>query len=303
MANYPVRNPWRSEVAIDLGTAFVRVATERFAGVSIPTALTSNPPLRSGVIADPQAVTNLLRPLLARAKRLGLLRPRVLVGTPTDATGEEREALTAALLKAGAARITIVSEPLAAALGAGLDILSPYVQMIVDVGEGVTDCAIIRAGEILESHASRVGCANLRERIRGRFHECWGLCLTTAEVEWIVATVGTGNVRRADTDILVRAGNRGVISPETLTVRPAALQSIIEPLIIEISNTAINLLRKVPPALGCEIIESGIVLTGGGALLPGLRERLAEATHIKVTTPTEPLDVVIKGLEGMLMPA
>ncbi|BCR04889.1 hypothetical protein DESUT3_19580 [Desulfuromonas versatilis] len=173
----------------------------------------------------------------------------------------------------------------------------------MDVGDGVTDCAIVRAGEILESHATRVACGSLRERVQGCFHQSWGLCLTAAEVERMIATVGAGKLLRTDTHILVKTASRDVGSPVALTVRPATLQSMIEPLVSEIIDTATNLLQKVPPALGCEIIESGILLTGGGALLPGLRERLTEAASIKVTTPAKPLEVVIGGLRGMLMHA
>lgn len=300
MGNYLSRNFWRGEVAIDLGTAFVRVATKKFEVLTIPTARLPVHPLRNGVIVDPQGVADLLRPSLARAKRLGLLRPRVVVGAPTDATGDEREALTTALHQAGAASVAIVAEPFAAIMGAGADVLSQYAQMVVDVGEGVTDCAIVRAGEILESQASRTGCGSLRNLLHGDLHRCWGQTFTVAELEQIIAAAGAGNARTGDSKIQIRVGDRGAASQRLLSVRPAALQGTIEPWVIEIIGTATTLLRKLPPVLGCEIIESGIVLTGGGAMLPGLRERLAEATSIKVTTPTEPLDVVIKGLRGML---
>lgn len=300
MANYRRRNFWRGEVAIDLGTAFVRVAMKKFQALTMPTALLPAYPLRNGVIVDPQAVADLLRPSLARAKRLGLLRPRVVVGAPTDATGDEREALTMALHQAGAASVAIVSEPFAAGIGAGADVLSQYAQMIVDVGEGVTDCAIVRAGEILEAQASRTGCGSLRNLLHRDLHRCWGETFTVAELEQIIAATGVGNTRTVDANIQIRVGHRDAASQGFLSLRPAVLQGTIEPWVVEILGTATTLLRKLPPVLGCEIIESGIMLTGGGAMLPGLQERLAEATAIKVTIPPEPLDVVIKGLRGML---
>jgi rod shape-determining protein MreB len=295
MANYWGRNPWRCEVAIDLGTAFARVATKKFALVTIPAAL--SPPLRHGVVADQQAVVSLLAPLLGRAKRLGLLRPRVVVGAPTDATDAERETLTAALQQSGAGS---VAEPLAGVIGAGADILSPYAQMIVDVGDGVTDCAIVRAGEILESQASRVGCGSLRESVQDKLQSCWGHCLKVAEVERIIAAAGTGAARPTDANIQVSVEGYAAVPVQPLSVCPVALQAMIEPLVVEILGTATNLLKKLPPACSCEIIESGILLTGGGALLPGLRERLAEAASIQVITPAKPLDVVIEGLRGRL---
>lgn len=300
MANYWDRNSWRCEVAIDLGTAFVRVATKKTAVVTMPTTQSPIPLLRNGVIIDQQAVSDLLRPLLGRARRLGLLRPRVVVGTPTDATDEEREVLATALHQAGAASVGIVSEPFAAAMGAGVNLLSPYAQMIVDVGEGVTDCVIVRAGEVLESQASRIGCCSLRDLVHDDLHRCWGQTFTVTELERMIAAAGTGNARRIDSNIEIRVGSCKADFRKPLSVRPTAFHAIIEPVVVEVLATAVNLLRKVPPALGCEIIESGIVLTGGGALLPGLRERLAEETSIQVTTPAQPLDAVILGLRGML---
>ncbi len=301
MANNWVQNPWRNEVAIDMGTAFVRVATDKFGVKTIPTTQTGRSPLRGGVVTDRDAAASLLWPWLAKAKRLGLFSPRVLVGIPTDATDEELEMLTEALYQAGAVNVSIVSEPFAAALGAGLNILSPFAQMIVDVGEGVTDCAILRAGHILESHATRIGCSSFRECVQDNFRRYWGgFDLNMAEAGRIIAVAGTERTRLNDVSILVKVASLDGAKQEPLPVRPATLQDMIEPLVLEITGTAINLLRKVPPAVGCEIIESGIVLTGGGAMLPGLRERLAEATSIKVTIPAEPLDVVIKGLRGML---
>ncbi len=301
MAKNWVQNPWRNEVAIDMGTAFVRVATEKFGVKTIPTTQTGRSPLRDGVVTDRNAAASLLWPWLAKAKRLGLFNPRVLVGVPTDATDKEQELLTEALYQAGAVSVSIVSEPFAAALGAGLNILSPFAQMVVDVGEGVTDCAILRGGHILESHATRIGCSSFRERVQDNFRQCWGgFDLNMAEAERIIAVAGTERTWLNDVSILVKVLSVDGAKHEPLPVRPATLQAMIEPLVLEITGTAINLLRKVPPAVGCEIIESGIVLTGGGAMLPGLRERLAKATSIKVTIPTEPLDVVIKGLRGML---
>lgn len=298
MTNYWDRNPWCCEVAIDLGTAFVRVATKNPAQVTIPAAPV--PFLRHGVVADQQAVVNLLAPLLGRARRFGLLRPRVVVGAPTDASEAERETLTAVLKQSGAGSVAIVAEPLAAAIGAGADILSPYAQMIVDVGDGVTDCVIVRAGEIFESQTSRVGCGTLRELVRDNLKRGCSHSLKSTEVERIIAAVGTDAARQIAGNIQISMAGYAAVPVQHLSVCPVALQAMIEPLVVEILGTATNLLRKLSPARSCEIIESGILLTGGGALLPGFRERLAEATSIQVITPAKPLDVVIEGLRKRL---
>ncbi|MBE0596810.1 MAG: rod shape-determining protein, partial [Desulfuromonadales bacterium] len=127
-------NAWRCRVAIDVGTAFCRVAAESCGIVTFPTTMSANPPLRRGVVVEKDRLVELIRPWLRKAKGLGLFGPMVLAGAPTDVQFSERKALTMALQQAGAARVQIVPEPLAAALGAGLDISSPYAQMIVDIG-------------------------------------------------------------------------------------------------------------------------------------------------------------------------
>jgi rod shape-determining protein MreB and related proteins len=297
-----MRIPRRCQVAIDLGTAFIRVVTEK-GTFTIPTALAPESLLCNGVVTNPQAVANILRPFLGQSKRLGFLKPRVVVGAPTDATIKERESLTTALRTAGSASIEIVPEPLAAAIGAGVDILSSYAQMIVDVGDGVTDCAIVLAGEVLESKASRVGCSSMRESVQASFCNCWGISLTAAEADHIIAKAGVGISQSTDTQIPFRSLNCDTDPSALPTVSVEELQAMIEPSVLKIIGTVTGLLRKVSPALGCEIIESGIVLTGGGALLPGLKERLLEATSIRVTTPAKPLDAVAKGLSGMLVHA
>lgn len=290
--------PWRRPVAVDLGTAFIRVAADHFGVVTIPTAAASCSPLRGGVVEDPQAVAALLRPALAGNRRLGVLGPRVVVGAPTDVRGSERQALETALQAAGAGAVEIVPEPQAAAVGAGLDLGSPYAQMLVDVGDGVTDCAILREGRILATHACRVGCGSLRASVQERFRDCWDLRLSAAEAERLVATAGVGTAAPASSTP-IRIGDNASGRRPALTIRLMTVQALLEPTVEKILAAATTLLRRVPHALGCEIIESGIVLTGGGALLPGLRERLATATSIHVTSPGNPLDTVVIGLQRM----
>jgi rod shape-determining protein MreB and related proteins len=293
MMAFPFRFPKRCTVAIDLGTAFLRIAPERFGVVTLPMANLVEPPMRGGVIADPLTVAEMLRTSLSKFWRLGILGPRVLVGAPTDVCGEEREALVRTLSASGADDIEIIPEPQASAIGAGLDVSSSYAQMIVDVGEGVTDCAIIREGRIVISHASRVGCGTLRERVRQGVLQTSGFCLTHKEAEKIVVSAGVGSSPQM-TGIPIRTA-----SSKTLIIRPEEVQELLEPIIEEIVSVATTLLQKTPHALGCEIIESGIMLTGGGALLPGLHKRLAGATDIHVTIPNDPLGTVVTGLQTM----
>ncbi len=292
MTAIPLRFPRRCTVAIDLGTAFLRIAPERFGVVTMPMANTAGAPMRGGVVADPLTVAEMLRPVLSKFWRLGILGPRVLVGAPTDLREKERATLVGALSASGANSIEIIPEPQASAVGAGLDLSSPYAQMVVDVGEGVTDCAIIREGKIVTSHASRVGCSTLRERVRRTVLQKWGLCLTPEEAEKIVQAGVSASPRMTAVPL-------STANSETLIIRPEEVREVLEPIIEEILAVSTTLLQNAPHALGCEIIESGIVLTGGGALLPGLRKRLARATDIHVTIPNDPLGTVVTGLQKM----
>ncbi len=294
MTAFPFRIPGRSAVAIDLGTAFLRVATDRFGVVTTPMPDRLEAPMRGGAIADPLSVAEMIRPFLSGFRRMGIFGPRVLVGAPTDLRGEERAALIDALSASGAGGIDVVPEPQASAVGAGLDLGSSYAQMIVDVGDGVTDCAILRDGAIVTSHAGRVGCGTLRERVRQGVLQKWGLCLTPTEAEKIVVSAGLGAPSPMK-GIPIRAA-----SSTSPIIRPEEVRELLEPVVEEILAVSTTLLQKAPHALGCEIIESGIVLTGGGALLPGLRHRLEGATDIHVTVPNDPLGSVVRGLHKMV---
>lgn len=292
--------PWRRDVAIDLGTAFIRVAMKDLGIVTIPAGMAVRPPLRCGVVADPFEVANILRPLLCKVKKMGM-GLRVVVGTPSDTNGIERKALLIAMRAAGADDIEIIPETQAAAIGAGMEVGSPYAHMIVDMGEGVTDCAIIRAGEILYARAVRIGCCTLRESVQAGYRQRWGTGLTQREAEQLLEKYGVGR-EPCPSDGNPLGPDIGK-KAETHGMRSATIHALVEPYVAEILSTINDQLRTIPHDLGCEVIESGIVLTGGGALLPGMSERLSAATAINVAVPASPLDVVIRGILRMQGPA
>lgn len=289
--------PTQRKVAIDLGTAYIRMASRELGLVTIPIANLPRPPLRDGVVADPYEVAIILRPLLGKAQRLGV-GPNVAVGIPTSTNFKERKALHLAMCAAGAEHVEIVPEPQAAAIGAGLEVDLPYAHMVVDIGEGVTDCAVIRGGKILHAVAIRIGCGTLREQVRDGYRRRWGIELTWSEAEHILEEAGVGGKAFA------RNAGHGPpsagISAGGHASNPAAIHAFVEPCVVEILSAINEQMRDIPHELGCEIIESGITLTGGGALLSGMSERLSIATSIKVTVPQNPLDAVVKGLRHML---
>jgi len=289
--------PVKRKVAIDLGTAFIRVATKDLGLVTIPLGSASRPPMRDGVVIDPYEVASLLRPLLSRAKRFGV-PPGVVVGIPTETSFKERKALHVAMCAAGADAVEVVAEPQAAAIGAGLELSSPYALMIVDIGEGITECAIIRGGRILYSSTIRIGCGTLREQIQAGYRRQWGIDLPRSEAERVLEAAGVGGAP-ISSDLNHRATAKDKNTKQS-RFNPATVHAFVDSCVVGILESVNEQLRNIPHDLGCEIIETGIVLTGGGALLPGMKERLNLATSINVVVPRNPLDAVIRGILHML---
>jgi rod shape-determining protein MreB len=158
---------WHPDIAIDLGTSTTRVAVmHRHYRFSAPSCSGTVPALAKGVIVNVDAATEALRPALHQLRFHGVSHPRALACAPTDATDEEREAVREACYGAGAASVLLMPEPLAAAIGDGVDYRSPLPTVVMDIGEGVTDCAVIREGRLAGTFASRVACADLHTAIR-----------------------------------------------------------------------------------------------------------------------------------------
>lgn len=239
--------------------------------------------MRAGVVVDTAAAARLLQMLLAPARMFGVIKPHVLACAPGDATFEERERLLEALVRAGAASAVIVPEPLAAAIGAALDVSQPYAQMVVDIGEGVTDCAIIRSSRLLAGHALRSGCALLRSTVA---EQCG---MQENRAERLLRILG--------------------IEPDSGQAFPADLAphltretyyAAVERAANSISSTVTDFLKTVPATTGAQIIDSGIVLTGGGALIPGMRRHIESRTGIRTSCSAAPMTDVVRGAHAVL---
>ena len=247
---------WRSPaVAVDLGTAWTRLAlaTGRIR-IEAASSVAGRAPLRGGVVVDRDAAIGLLTPLLARMRRFAGSRPRILAGVPSDADADERAAAAEALRASGASAVALIPEPLAAAVGAGLDVGAVYGSLVVDVGEGVTDAALLADGRVVASAAVRIGCADLR------------------------AALADGGIARRD--------------PARAEAGAACVEAALD--------AACALVRDLPALRACEVIESGITMTGGGAAVSGLAARLAERTGIVVRVAPRPSTCVVHGIAAML---
>lgn len=271
---------WRQHVVLDVGTAMTRLAAGQAPSIERPSCIGNKRALRDGVVVDGETVQHILKPLLDRSRVFGIIKPHILTCAPSDASQEERQLLIDSVMNSGAASVSLIPEPLAAAIGAGIDVSSRYAQGVIDMGAGVTDCAVIRSSKIFATCAIRTGCDQMRQAI------------VTAAQE-----VGDAHISEAFADELLRTC--GLTRSATLPgsfMTAAALHSVLE----EIAGAVDLFLRGLPDDVGCEIIESGVTLTGGGALIPGMLEYLEQRTGIKVTVASNPRAAVIEGARAIL---
>jgi rod shape-determining protein MreB len=285
----------KPDIAIDIGTAWVRVAYGAAGLHAVPSLFEGRNALRAGVIIDRDAVTAILRPLLKRVRRFGVLPPRVVACVPSDVTSKEHDTVRECVLKSGAANVCIVPEPLAAAIGGGLDVASPFASMILDIGEGVTDCAVIRSGKVIDMHASRVGCAELRRAVIKAASRHMGQFIDRNEADRLLRRIDVGNPMHA-----VLPGNVAPVRPDEDVYDWSRYREALEPFVEKILGVAQAMWRQIKPSLGCEIIENGIWLSDGGSMMKGMASRLEDATRIKVNTVANPLEAVVRGAHAML---
>lgn len=271
---------WQHNVAVDLGTATTRVAIGAHRLLEEPSGVAAKRALSAGVVVDAETAVTLLRPLLAQARMFGIVKPCVLACAPSDVTGDERRLLVESITDAGASAVVVIPEPLAAMVGGGVEVSSPYAQMIIDIGEGVTDCAITQSSRIQETCAVRLGCASMRQAIRSAFRK-QNEIISDEEAETFLRNCGISL-----SGTLSETGRRVVSAVETVAAR--------------ITETIDSFLRALPHTLGCEIIESGIWLSGGGALLPGVRGRIEGITGISVRCVANPRTAVVEGARAIL---
>jgi len=284
----------KGDLAIDLGTATTRVAGAR-SGISLRPSISRNiRALDRGVIVSIRAAAELLRPMIKSRRRAGLGRLRVLACAPTDVSALERSMVRSCVLEAGATSVIVVPEPLAAAVGSGIDISSPYAKFLIDFGDGVTDCAVIRDGKIIHSLAERVGCSDLRRSLQRFVVNHTGISIAEAEADRLLRTIGLTSTGEAACHG-VRAGQ-----PARARLMLTTLQAALRPVVDRMLAPMKSLLLEMPDPTGAEVIEDGIFLTGGGALLPGLREAVAAESAIDTRVVADPIGAVICGARRML---
>lgn len=303
------------DLAIDLGTANTRVFAAGHGLVAdVPTlgpdernttlagdeASDEGAPLRGGVITDATAAAKLLKQFVGSTRKFGWRKPRAIACAPSDASPSEISLLISCLYRAGISDVKIIPEPLAAAVGAGLDISSPYAQAIIDLGAGVTDIAIIRSGELIHTTAVRLGCNDFYPAVLRRVERCYGLILPTREAERLIKETASVDTSRASVSTIARGFDRLSGCEKSMKISGEDVSDAIQPLVDTIMDAIRKTIHSLPPRVCAEVIESGISLCGGGAFLPGIKERVAEVTSLQVKVAAEPLYAVIKGASQML---
>ncbi|WPD19227.1 rod shape-determining protein [Thermaerobacter composti] len=258
-------------------------------------------PLRGGVIADFTATATLLKALLQRAMphRLGL-RPRMVVCVPAGVTTVERRAVIEAGYEAGARKVYLVEEPVAAALGAGLDIHRPGGHLVVDVGGGTTDIAVLSLGGVVVGASVRVGGDAFDEAIVRHVKRRYNVLIGERTAEQAKIAIGTAVPPEADERFEVRGRDLVTGLPRTLHLTAAEIHEALEEPIGTLLAGLRAALERVPPELAADLVVGGLVLTGGGSLLRGLDRRIAEATGLPVVQPEEPLLTVALGTGAAL---
>ncbi|WP_199863526.1 MULTISPECIES: rod shape-determining protein [unclassified Streptomyces] len=266
-----------------------------------PGSITAIRPLRDGVISDYEAAEEMIRHFVRKAVP-GRRRPRtrMVVCVPSGVTQVERRAIVHASLSAGARAVHLIEEPMAAAIGAGLPVSDPRGSMVVDIGGGTTEVAVISLGGIVTAQSLRVGGDRLDAAVIDFVRKEHSLLIGERTAEDVKVAIGTAwpvpggeELERATFTIRGREKVSGLPRTVELTVPEvrAALDEPVEAIIAAVRVT----LEECPPELSGDVMEHGIVLTGGGALLPGLDLRMASATGIPVFVADAPLDCVALG--------
>jgi rod shape-determining protein MreB len=311
------------DVAIDLGTAntlvFVRgegivvsepsvIAVDSLSGGvhavgeeaqrmigRTPGTISAVRPLRHGVIADFDVTEQMLRHFLGRVHRSRFAHPRVIMCAPSGITDVEQRALTEASVAAGARSVHLIEEPLAAAIGAGLAIDEPHANVVVDVGGGTSEVAVISLGGIVASRSLRLGGYDFDEAVAAWLRQKHGLAIGETTAERVKLDVG--GVAPDRTDAVSEVRGRDPVSglPRQVEVASGELREALEGPVTEIVAEVKAALEVTPPELASDLPQRGLLLAGGGALLQGFAERLERETNVPVRLAESPLTCVALG--------
>ena len=318
-----------SDIAVDLGTAstlvYVKgegivlveptvVAISRTTGYitaigneaksmigKAPGSISVIRPLKDGVISHLPAAEYLLRHFIERVhKRRTLVRPRAIVCVPSGIRDPERRAVRDAVEQAGARRVYLVEEPRAAALGAGLPIEEPSGNMIVDIGGGTTEVAVISMGQTVAGHSERVGGDELDDAIVDYLRRSYNVLIGTSSAEQVKIQIGSAYPLKEELKITVKGRDLVTGLPRTIEISSQEVRQALEEPLLSIISAVRGTLERTPPELSADLTDRGIVLAGGGSMLRNLDLRLGEETGVPIHRVEDPVSCVVRGAGKLL---
>ena len=285
-------------VAIDRRSEKI-VATGREAKEMLgrtPESIKAVHPLRDGVIADFTATKLMLKNIFKKvSNRYNIGKPRVVVGVPSGITEVEERAVEDTIMQAGAKEVYLIEEPMAAAIGAGIRVDEPTGSMIIDIGGGTTEVAVIALGGIVVSNSIRVAGDELDKDIIEYMKKKENLSIGLTTAEEIKIQIGCAMLPAAEESIEIRGRDLNTGLPRNVIITSTQIMEAINESVTKIINSIKGTLEKTPPELSADLVEKGIVISGGGALLKDFDMLLSKSTNMAVYVAEEPLECVVRG--------
>jgi len=318
-----------NDVAIDLGTANTLVylkgkgivlnepsvvAVDRTTGKVIavgkeaksmlgrtPDEIVAVRPLKDGVIADFEKTEDLLREFIQKAlRRRTWVRPRIIICVPSGITEVEKRAVQDSAQHAGAREVLLVPEPIAAAIGVGLPVGKPSGNMIIDIGGGTTEIAVMALNSIVNQQSIRVGGDEMDEAIVQYVKKAYNLLIGEQTAEQIKIKIGSAFRLEQEEEMEIKGRDLVAGIPKTMKISSVEVREALSEPLQQIVDALMQSLEKTPPELASDIVDRGIVMTGGGSLLRGIDMLLREATNLPITVAEDPLTCVVLGTGKIL---
>lgn len=317
-----------NEIGIDLGTSSVMISTKKgivlkepsivtiyrsgktihAVGQASETMLGRTPmgiiavrPIKDGVISDYKATEEMLNVFIKKVCAKNIIKPKVVVSVPGGATEVEKRAVQDALLRSGARKVQVISSPIAAAIGAGIDISRPSGSMIIDIGGGVTDIAVISMNGMVSSSSVKIAGDRFDDAIVRYVRKKFAIIIGEKTAEYVKKEIGC--VQPRPESLTCEIKGRSLVSglPQTMLISSEEIMEALNEPVNSIIEEIINVLELTPPELAGDISDRGIILTGGGSLLYGFNKLIQSATGIKVVIPDSPLETVARGCGKILV--
>ena len=260
-----------------------------------PSYIVAVRPLRKGAITDFEVTQRMIRLLLQRVGVSRLNRPRVVICVPSAITAVERRAVTEAARRAGAADARLIEQPVAAAIGADLPINEPIGNMVIDIGGGTTESALISLGGVVALEAVRVGSFDIDNAIQGYVRREYGIAVGERTAEEIKIVLGSAYPTAGEVSAEVRGRELMSGLPKTVVLTPAEVRVAIEEPVTAMVDSVLSCLAQAPPELAQDLIVQGVHLVGGGGMLKGMDLRLTADSDVPVLRVNSPLESVVLG--------